>query len=84
MLGLMDGFRGYLPEGFEVQVTGSDHDLGSWVLGSDQREKAMELVREGQRESFQQINWGGETATDAHDHAHAHAHAHDQISPNPI
>lgn len=44
---MIDGFRHRLPADFEVEITGSDHDLGSWVLGEDQRERALELVSEG-------------------------------------
>jgi hypothetical protein len=47
---LIEGFLGYLPEGFEVEFTGSDHDLGSSVLGVDQRARAMELAVKGERE----------------------------------
>lgn len=50
MENLVSGFRSFLPEGFEVKVVVSDHDTGSEVLGYDQREKAMELVKEGKRE----------------------------------
>lgn len=50
MKNLIQGFLGYLPEGFEVEFTGSDHDLGSQVLGQDQRERAMELAVKGERE----------------------------------
>ncbi|OCF54896.1 hypothetical protein L486_07552 [Kwoniella mangroviensis CBS 10435] len=45
--GLIGGFVDDLPEGFYLRVTGSDHDTGSVVLGKDQRERAMTLVREG-------------------------------------
>ena len=48
--GLIEGFKDYLPEGFSVKMTGSDHDAGSIILGSDQRERAMQLMREGGRE----------------------------------
>lgn len=47
---LIDGFRHALPEGFQLKITGSDHDTGSVVLGRDHRERAMELVRAGDRE----------------------------------
>lgn len=47
---LIEGFLGYLPEGFELEFTGSDHDLGSQVLGADQRARAMELAVKGERE----------------------------------
>jgi hypothetical protein len=50
MKNLIQGFLGYLPEGFEVEFTGSDHDLGSQVLGQDQRERALELAVKGERE----------------------------------
>ncbi|WWC88564.1 uncharacterized protein L201_003476 [Kwoniella dendrophila CBS 6074] len=44
---LISGFINDLPEGFYLKITGSDHDTGSVVLGKDQRERAMSLVREG-------------------------------------
>jgi hypothetical protein len=53
---LINGFRGSLPKGFKLKVTGSDHDTGSTVLGKDQRDRAMELVRTGERESVGR--WG--------------------------
>ncbi len=40
-----------LPQGFSMRVTGSDHDTGSQVVGRDQRERAMQHVRAGTRES---------------------------------
>ncbi|WRT67758.1 uncharacterized protein IL334_004730 [Kwoniella shivajii] len=43
---LIGGFMNDLPEGFYLRITGSDHDTGSVVLGKDQRERAMQLVRE--------------------------------------
>ena len=46
---LIDGFRQYLPRGFRLQVSASDHDVGSVVLGRDQRERAMQLVKQGKR-----------------------------------
>ncbi len=49
--GMIEGFRHFLPEGFSLDITGSDHDLGSWVLGQDQRDRAVELVRQGKCES---------------------------------
>jgi hypothetical protein len=52
MENLVSGFRNHLPEGFEVKVVVSDHDTGSDVLGQDQRDRAMELVREGGREFY--------------------------------
>ncbi|ORY28493.1 hypothetical protein BCR39DRAFT_534920 [Naematelia encephala] len=48
LLRLFSGLREHLPPGFHVKVTGSDHDTGSTVLGRDQRQRAMELVKEGQ------------------------------------
>jgi hypothetical protein len=45
--GLIDGFKGALPDGFSLKVIGSDHDTGSTILGSDQRDRAMQLVKEG-------------------------------------
>lgn len=50
MRNLIQGFLGYLPSDFEVEFTGSDHDLGSQVLGQDQRDRAMELAVKGERE----------------------------------
>ena len=47
---LIEGFREDLPDDFELKVTGSDHDFGSVILGRDQRERAMQLVKEGQCE----------------------------------
>lgn len=47
MQSLVDSFRHALPEGFELRVTGSDHDTGSVILGSDQRTRAMDLARSG-------------------------------------
>ena len=46
---LIEGFREYLPKGFKLRVTGSDHDTGSVILGRDQRERALQLVKEGKR-----------------------------------
>lgn len=45
---MMDGFRSELPKGFELIITGSDHDVSSVVLGKDQRKRAMELVKSKQ------------------------------------
>lgn len=50
MMNLVGGFLGDLPDGFELEMSVSDHDTGSQVLGKDQRERAMELMRTGQRE----------------------------------
>lgn len=50
MENLIGGFARYLPDGFEVKAVVSDHDTGSDVLGRDQRDRAMELVRSGERE----------------------------------
>ena len=50
--GLIEGFKAYLPEGFRLKLTGSDHDAGSIILGKDQRDRAMELVKEGKCECF--------------------------------
>ncbi|GFZ45243.1 hypothetical protein JCM24511_02969 [Saitozyma sp. JCM 24511] len=44
---LIQGFQDALPKDFHLRVTGSDHDTGSQVVGRDQRERAMELVRNG-------------------------------------
>jgi hypothetical protein len=49
MENLVNGFREHLPEDFEVTVVVSDHDTGSVVLGHDQRDRAMELVKQGGR-----------------------------------
>nr|WVH01971.1 beta-1,2-xylosyltransferase 1 [Naematelia aurantialba] len=48
LLRLFSGLREHLPPGFRVKVTGSDHDTGSTVLGRDQRQRAMELVKTGE------------------------------------
>lgn len=48
--GLISGFKEFLPKDFKLRITGSDHDTGSEVLGRDQRERAMQLVKEGKRE----------------------------------
>lgn len=53
--GLFDGFRHRLPEDFDIEFTGSDHDLGSWILGDDQRERAMELVQEGRHFTMDEL-----------------------------
>lgn len=50
LAGMIEGFRIALPRGFDVQITASDHDLGSWVLGQDQRDRAVELVGQGRCE----------------------------------
>ncbi|KAG7529747.1 hypothetical protein FFLO_05436 [Filobasidium floriforme] len=55
MKNLIQGFLGYLPEGFEVEFTGSDHDLGSQVLGQDQRERALELAVKGEHFSEDEL-----------------------------
>jgi hypothetical protein len=47
---LINGFKEDLPDSFSLKITGSDHDTGSQVLGRDQRERAMDLVRLGQCE----------------------------------
>ncbi|EIW66773.1 hypothetical protein TREMEDRAFT_70041 [Tremella mesenterica DSM 1558] len=44
---MIDSFKEWLPDGFKLKITGSDHDTGSQVLGRDQRERAMELVKMG-------------------------------------
>ena len=49
--GLIDGFRAKLPKGFTLRMVGSDHDEGSVILGRDQRERAMQLVKQGKCES---------------------------------
>jgi hypothetical protein len=50
LAGMIDGFRSFLPPGFNVRITGSDHDVSSVVLGKDQRKRAMEHVRKGECE----------------------------------
>lgn len=50
MQNLIGGFLEDLPGDFQMQITVSDHDTGSQVLGKDQRERAMELVKDGDRE----------------------------------
>lgn len=50
--GLINGFKEFLPKDFGLRITGSDHDTGSDVLGRDQRERAVQLVKEGKRGSF--------------------------------
>ncbi|ORX40087.1 CAP1-related protein [Kockovaella imperatae] len=52
---LVQGFTDWLPADFNLKVTGSDHDTGSVVLGRDQRDKAMELVREGKHFTEEEI-----------------------------
>lgn len=56
MESLVGGFLSHLPKDFQLKVTISDHDTGSEVLGEDQRSRAMELVREGGRESCHELN----------------------------
>lgn len=51
MQNLVEGIRTFLPEDFSLRVVGSDHDSGSDVLGQDQRERAMDLVRKGECKS---------------------------------
>ena len=48
--GLIEGFKHALPDGFGLKMTGSDHDTGSVILGKDQRERAMQLVKQKKRE----------------------------------
>jgi hypothetical protein len=48
--GLISGFKHHLPADFKLRITGSDHDTGSVILGRDQRQRAMQLVKEGKRE----------------------------------
>lgn len=52
---LIDGMKHYLPQDFQVDFTGSDHDLGSWVLGDDQRTRALELARAGKHFSPEEL-----------------------------
>jgi hypothetical protein len=42
---LLEPIAQYLPKPIEIHV--SDHDMGSWLLGEDQRLAAEEAVREG-------------------------------------
>jgi hypothetical protein len=49
---MIDGFRYALPEDFATEIVGSDHDLGAVILGWDQRERAEELIEDGQCESI--------------------------------
>ncbi|KAL1412895.1 hypothetical protein Q8F55_000644 [Vanrija albida] len=44
----IEGFKDTLPKGFNLRITGSDHDMSGVVLGKDQRRRAMELVRKKQ------------------------------------
>jgi hypothetical protein len=41
---LLEPIAQYLPE--TVSFQGSDHDLGSWLLGDDQKQAALQAVRE--------------------------------------
>lgn len=50
MRDLVAGFLKEMPDGFYTQITVSDHDAGSQVVGNDQRLRAMELFKKGQRE----------------------------------
>lgn len=45
MTDLVGGFLEELPDDFATQITISDHDAGSQVVGADQRKRGMELVR---------------------------------------
>ena len=56
---LIDGFRHALPPGFRLNITASDHDISGEVLGKDQRQRAMELVRAGQCELRSSLDAGG-------------------------
>lgn len=47
---MINGFRHVFPPEFHVQISGSDHDSSSVVLGKDQRKRAMELARKRERE----------------------------------
>jgi len=47
---MIEGFAKAFPPGFKVHISGSDHDVSSVVLGKDQRKRAMEHVRRGERE----------------------------------
>lgn len=48
---MIDGFRYALPEDFATELVGSDHDLGAVILGWDQRERAQELIEDGECKS---------------------------------
>ncbi|KAJ9122403.1 hypothetical protein QFC22_001826 [Naganishia vaughanmartiniae] len=52
---MIDGFRYALPEDFETEIVGSDHDLGAVILGWDQRERAQELIEDGQYFTEQEL-----------------------------
>lgn len=42
---LLEPIAQYLPK--EVTFTLSDHDLGSWILGDDQKQAALQAISEG-------------------------------------
>lgn len=52
---MIDSFRAALPKGLDLQITGSDHDVSSVVLGKDQRKRAKELVSTGQHFSAEEL-----------------------------
>ncbi len=52
--GLVSTIAHLLPEQIEMHV--SDHDLGSWILGDDQREMAMSRIRTGLKEDGTGLN----------------------------
>jgi hypothetical protein len=52
---LVAGFLDEMPDGFYTQITVSDHDAGSQVVGHDQRTRAMELLSKGQCEFATQM-----------------------------
>ena len=43
--GFLEPIAQYLPTAIEIH--GSDHDMGSWLLGNDQRLAALNAIREG-------------------------------------
>lgn len=52
---MIDSFRAALPKGFELSITGSDHDVQSVVLGKDQRKRAKELVAAGEHFTAEEL-----------------------------
>jgi hypothetical protein len=51
---MINGFRHALPPNFHIQISGSDHDVSSVVLGKDQRKRALEHVRRGECKSLEE------------------------------
>lgn len=52
---MIDSFRNVLPKGFDLSITGSDHDVSSVVLGRDQRKRAKELVSAGEHFTAEEL-----------------------------